>query len=109
MLTWNFVCEAIHRADFLIPIQIFIEFRYYLLEKEKSFDWIVEKGVYTSMQLAVFYEQGTVAPNAGELWRNIKNSYGFGTRIVLSSFVFRLDVGFSEEGSETTVFFGYPF
>ena len=86
-----------------------IEFRYYLLEKEKSFDWIVEKGVYTSMQLAVFYEQGTVAPNAGELWRNIKNSYGFGTRIVLSSFVFRLDVGFSEEGSETTVFFGYPF
>ena len=86
-----------------------IEFRYYLLEQEKSFDWIVEKGVYTSMQIAIFYEQGTVAPNTGELWKNIKNSYGFGTRIVLSSFVFRVDVGFSEEGSEATVFFGYPF
>ncbi len=86
-----------------------VEFRYYLLETEKAFDWVVEKGVYTSMQLAAFYEQGTVAPRIGELWKNIKNSYGFGIRAVLSSFIFRLDVGFSEEGSETTVFFGYPF
>ena len=59
--------------------------------------------------LAAFYEQGTVAPNTGELWKNIKNSYGFGTRIVLSSFIFRMDLGFSEEGREVTVFFDYPF
>lgn len=86
-----------------------IEFRYYFLETKKTFDWIVEKGVYTGMQLAAFYEQGTVAPNTGELWKNIKNSYGFGARVVLSSFIFRMDLGFSEEGREVTVFFDYPF
>ena len=64
---------------------------------------------FVVLDALIFYEQGTVAPNTGELWKNIKNSYGFGTRIVLSSFVFRVDVGFSEEGSEATVFFGYPF
>ena len=35
--------------------------------------------------------------------------YNYTHFTLLSSFVFRVDVGFSEEGSEATVFFGYPF
>lgn len=86
-----------------------IEFRWYLLEVEKAFDVIVQRGIYTSLQLAAFYEQGTVAPDTSEIWENFKNSYGVGVRAVLTSLVVRMDFGFSDEGNETTVFVGYPF
>lgn len=86
-----------------------LELRWYLFEKERSFDFVVEKGVQTSWQFAFFYEQGTVARTPDDLWANFKNSYGTGVRVLFTSLVIRADFGFSEEDRATSVFFGYPF
>ena len=86
-----------------------LELRWYALETEKAFDLVIEKGVYTSMQLAFFYEQGTVAGKISELWENFKNSYGVGARFIFQSLILRADLGFSDEGREIVVFVGYPF
>ena len=57
-----------------------------------------------------FYEEGTVSPDMGEtFWKNFKNSFGFGARFLLTTVIVRIDQGFSEEGSETTIYIGYPF
>ena len=85
------------------------ELRWYFLQGERSFDWVVEKGVNTSIQIATFYERGTVARTVNSLWSDFRDSYGLGFRVLFTSLVFRLDLGASEEGRETTFFVGYPF
>ena len=87
-----------------------VEFRWYVTEAQEAFDVFVEKGVYAGLQLAAFWEQGTVSPNPGrDLWRNFRTSYGLGARFLFNTVVLRLDLGFSREGSEGTVYIGYPF
>lgn len=86
-----------------------IEFRWYVLETQQSFDQFIEKGVFAALQLAVFYEEGTVAPARSELWDETKTSGGLGIRAIFNTVVLRFDVGSSEEGTETTFFVGYPF
>jgi len=42
-------------------------------------------------------------------WKNFKNSFGVGARLLLNTVIVRVDQGFSEEGAETTIYIGYPF
>ncbi len=87
-----------------------IEWRWYAAETNFPYNFLVSKGTYTGFQLALFYEEGTVAPEEDELWDEFKTSSGFGIRFLMSTVVIRVDMGFSQdEGSQRTVFIGYPF
>ena len=86
-----------------------IECRWYMLESQNAFNYIIEKGVFAGIQLALFYEEGTVAPEFSELWDETRNSYGLGMRIIMNTTIVRADYGISDEGSEFTFFVGYPF
>ena len=86
-----------------------VEFRWYVLEKERAFDIFFERGVHTSWQFAFFYERGTVARTPASLWSKLKSSYGVGVRALFTSSLLRADFGISDEGSELTIFAGYPF
>ena len=70
----------------------------------------LRKGTFAGFQAAAFYEEGTASPNMGSnFWKNFRNSYGLGARFLINSVIFRIDQGFSQEGSETTVYIGYGF
>jgi len=86
-----------------------LEYRWYLMETQEAFDYLVEKGVFAGLQIAFFLEQGTVAPTHEQLWAAKVESHGAAFRIILNTVVVRFDVGFSEEGQQNTLFFGYPF
>jgi len=85
------------------------ELRWYIIETSDPFNYIIEKGLFSGLQGAIFYEEGTVAPQENQLWAEKKNSYGVGARFLFGSVIFRTDIGVSEESTETTVFVGYPF
>ena len=86
-----------------------VEFRWYVHEVQKAFNYILEKGTFAGLQLALFYEEGTVSPDKGSLWKNMRTSYGAGTRFLFNTIIVRIDRGFGEEGGQTTFFVGYPF
>ena len=86
-----------------------IEWRWYVSEVNFPYNFIVSKGTYAGFQLALFYEEGSVAPEESKLWEEQKTSSGFGLRFLMSTVVIRVDMGFSDEGSQRTVFIGYPF
>ena len=80
--------------------------------------WVIPRGVRLTRTirierfgLAVFGELGTVASSLGDLPEaRVHASYGVGLRISLERLaVFRVDVGFSDEGTNLTVAFGLPF
>jgi hypothetical protein len=85
------------------------EFRWYVHEVQESFNLFLEKGTFAGLQLAFFYEQGTVSPDRASLWKNMRSSYGVGTRFIFNTIIARIDRGFGKEGGETTLFVGYPF
>ena len=85
------------------------EFRWYVHEVQQSFNFFLEKGTFAGLQLAFFYEQGTVSPDKASLWKNMRSSYGAGTRFIFNTIIVRIDRGFGKEGGETTFFVGYPF
>ena len=85
------------------------EFRWYVHEAQNAFNYILEKGTFAGLQLALFYEEGTVSPDKGSLWKNMRTSYGAGTRFLFNTIIVRIDRGFGEEGGQTTFFVGYPF
>jgi hypothetical protein len=87
------------------------ELRFYLAEFEEGFNWIVEKGFFTGIQLALFTERGTVAPTKSKLkGGKFKTSNGLGLRFLFGNVIFRTDYAVSQdEGSQTTVYVGYPF
>ena len=73
------------------------------------FDYFIWKDTRTGVQFAFFYETGTVAEKRSDLWERSRESYGVGVRMVTGSgSVYRLDVATGDEGTETTVFFFYP-
>ena len=87
-----------------------IELRYYFNQINVDFDLFFSRGVLAEFQLAGFYEQGTVSPNlGGKFWKNFKDSYGLGLRLITGSAVGRLDFGFSEEGKAITAYYDYPY
>ena len=85
------------------------EFRWYVHEVQEAFNFILEKGTFAGLQLAFFYEQGTVSPDKAGLWKNMRSSYGVGTRFLFNTIIVRIDRGFGKEGGQTTFFVGYPF
>ena len=80
--------------------------------------WVIPRGVRLTrtirierIGLAVFGELGTVAASLGDLPdARVHASYGVGLRISLERLaVFRVDLGFSDEGTNLSVAFGLPF
>ena len=86
-----------------------LEWRWYVSETNFPYNFLISKGTYTGLQFALFYEEGSVAPEESKLWEKYKTSHGFGLRFLMSTVVIRADIGFSDEGSQNTVFIGYPF
>ncbi len=63
----------------------------------------------TGLQVAFFGEVGSVSETSSDLWNETRTSYGTGLRLVAASgAVYRADIAYGSEGSETTVFFFYP-
>jgi hypothetical protein len=80
--------------------------------------WVIPRGFRLTrtirverVGLALFGELGTVAPSLGDLPQaRVHASYGAGLRISLERVAaFRVDLGFSDEGTNLTVAFGLSF
>ena len=80
--------------------------------------WVIPRGVSITrnvrierLGLALFYEVGAVAEDVGAIFHSrVAQSYGFGFRIGLErAAIFRLDLGFSEDGSNFAAGFGLSF
>lgn len=85
------------------------ELRWNLTDESKPFDIIIMKDIRTAVQVAFFYEVGTVADDAGSLWSLYRQSYGAGARVITASgLVYRLDLAAGDEGFQPSVFFQYP-
>jgi outer membrane protein assembly factor BamA len=85
------------------------EVRWTLTEEAHPFDIFIAKDVRTVLQVAVFYELGSVADLRQDLGDVYRASYGGGFRMVTASgIVLRADVAAGREGIETTIIFGYP-
>ena len=85
------------------------ELRWNLTEEFTPFNIYIMKDIRTSLQLAFFYETGSVADIQSELGNIMKSSYGLGFRMVTASGItFRADVATGNEGTETTIIIGYP-
>ena len=85
------------------------EFRWNLTEKARPFDIFIAKDIRTVLQVAFFYETGSVADKREDLGDIMRSSYGVGFRMVTASgVVLRADVAAGNEGFETTIILGYP-
>ena len=84
------------------------EYRWNLTDEHTPFDIFIAKGVRTGLQVAFFAEQGTVSDDPGELYHNLRTSYGTGFRVVLSGVVIRADAATGDEGSVFQLFINYP-
>jgi len=85
------------------------EIRWNLTDERTPFDIFVMKDVRTSVQISLFYETGSTTDVRSELGDIMRDSYGFGLRVVTASgIVFRGDFAFGREGFEPEIFIGYP-
>jgi outer membrane protein assembly factor BamA len=85
-----------------------VEYRWNLTDERTPFNIYVAKGIRTGIQLAAFWEQGTVADHSADLFDNIRNSYGVGFRMILSGVIIRFDYSGGEEGPQSQLFITYP-
>ena len=85
------------------------EFRWNFTDENKPFDLLFIRDVRTGVQLAFFYEEGSVADTSEQLWDEKRTSQGAGVRLVTSSgFVYRFDLATGQEGREVILFVDYP-
>lgn len=85
------------------------EFRWNLTEEFTPFDIWIARDVRTTIQLALFYERGTIEDTKDKLGDTWRDSYGIGARIVTASgLIFRGDIAHGYEGTEVSVIIGYP-
>ena len=85
------------------------EIRGNLTDEMKPFNLILVKDVRTAVQIAPFYELGTTADSYGELWSQVRDSYGVGLRIVTASgLIYRFDLAAGADGVQPSIFFQYP-
>jgi len=84
------------------------EYRWNLTDERTPFDIFVAKGVRTGIQLAAFWERGTVSDFTDDLLKNGRTSYGIGARLILSGVIIRFDLSTGDEGSQTQLFITYP-
>ncbi len=86
------------------------ELRWNLTQEFTPFDYFIWKDVRTGVQLAFFYEQGTVAETSGALGQTWRSDYGVGLRMVTGSgAVFRADYAVGKEGGQPVIIVNYPF
>jgi len=85
------------------------EFRWNLQTGDELLDWLFLSDIQEALQVAFFFEQGSVAESRADLGALWRSSYGLGGRLVTGSgAVYRLDLASGNEGSELTVLFQYP-
>ncbi len=84
-----------------------VEYRWYFAENAFDFNWIIERGLFKAMQLAIFWDTGSVSPDGN--FDKFKDSVGVGYRIVLGGVILRMDYATGSEGDQFIAFFGHPF
>ncbi|MGK5091343.1 hypothetical protein WDW89_04910 [Deltaproteobacteria bacterium TL4] len=85
------------------------EFRYNFMDDPQPFDLFFMKDIRTSVQIALFYETGTLADTKNELGHENRSSAGIGFRMLTGSgLVYRLDYATGDEGGATTIIVNYP-
>lgn len=87
------------------------EFRLNLTQEFSPFNIGILSGIRTGLQLAAFYEVGTVTDHLNQLYQKnlYRNSYGGGVRLLLASgFVIRMDFAQGHEGNQSVLIFQYP-
>jgi len=85
-----------------------VEYRWNLTDERTPFDIYVAKGIRTGIQLAAFWERGMVADQSSELFKDGRESYGIGARLVLSGVIIRFDLAHGREGIQSQLFITYP-
>lgn len=86
-----------------------IEFRWNLTDERTPYDLFFMSDIRTGLQLAAFFETGSVADRPEDLWEVSRSSTGVGARLITGSgFLYRFDVATGEEGPSVIAFFGYP-
>lgn len=84
------------------------EYRWNLTDERTPFDIFVAKGVRTGIQLAAFWERGMVADEFSRLFKDGRESYGIGARVVLSGVIIRFDLAQGREGPQSQLWITYP-
>lgn len=85
------------------------EVRWNLTDERTPFDLFIIKDVRTAVQVSAFYEIGSTADLRSDLGKIMRDSYGFGLRIITASgVVLRGDLAFGREGFSPEIFIGYP-
>ncbi len=85
------------------------EFRWNLTDEKSTFDIFFMKDIRTSVQLAFFHEQGTIADLVDDLYKETRRSTGMGIRMIMGSgLVYRAEYATGEEGGQFVLFLGYP-
>ncbi len=85
-----------------------VEYRWNLTDERTPFNILVAKGIRTGIQLAAFWERGMVADEFGQLFKNGRESYGVGARLVLSGVIIRFDLARGREGAQSQLWITYP-
>lgn len=85
------------------------EIRWNLTDEFTPIDLVVFKDIRTSIQVAFFFEIGSVADQKSDLDSIYRTAYGTGLRMVTASgVVFRADLALGDEGAQPNIFIGYP-
>jgi hypothetical protein len=85
-----------------------IEYRWNITDEYTPFNIYVAKGVRTGLQVAAFWEQGSVGDHFKDLFKTRRTSYGLGFRLLLTGVVIRADFARGNEGNEFQLFITYP-
>lgn len=85
-----------------------VEYRWNLTSENTPFDIFIAKGIRTGIQLAAFWERGSVSDGYRDLIERGMESYGVGFRVILSGVVIRFDLANGNEGAQTQLFITYP-
>ena len=85
------------------------EFRWNISTEKSQVDLYFLKDIVHALQLALFWEEGSVSETEETLGDITRSTYGIGFRFVAESGnVYRLDWADGDEGSQVTALFQYP-
>ncbi len=86
------------------------EFRWNLTQEVTPFDYFIWRDVRTGLQVAFFYELGSVSETADTLGDQTRSDVGVGFRLVGGSGeVYRADIAVGDEGGNVVIVVNYPF
>ncbi|MCK4910785.1 MAG: BamA/TamA family outer membrane protein [Thermodesulfovibrionales bacterium] len=85
------------------------EFRWNITEESTPVNLGIIKDIRTGVQAAFFYEIGSVAESAGDVWQDTRASMGAGLRVVnASGLIYRFGIATGDEGEAVTLIINYP-